>query len=190
MPRPRRAGIDSTGGGKGYADIIATMWSNRLMRLEFGGKASDIKDTMTGKKASDLYANKVTEIWMCAKPLLRSGQIKGVNSTMAKQMCGREMAKKASGAPWVDGKNRVRVESKDEMKARIGGSPDEADAAFGVLFLARERFGFASTEKAAKAPKAQGLSNNPIERLYDWGKPQKRKLEAEPVLTDGGWGDM
>lgn len=187
----RQAGLDSTGGGKGYADILATMWSNRILRLEFGGKASEIKDTMVGKKASELYANKVTEIWMCAKPLLRSGQIKGVNATMAKQMCSREMAKKASGAPWVDGKNRVRVESKDEMKVRVGSSPDEADAAFGVLFLARERFGFASTEKAKKDSKRDEVSSNPIDHLFDWGKPKKRKLEVyQEAIGDGGWGNM
>jgi hypothetical protein len=41
---------------------------------------------------------------------------------------------------------KVQVESKKKMKARTGKSPDEADAAFGLLDLARERFGFDCVE--------------------------------------------
>ncbi len=50
----------------------------------------------------------------------------------------------------MDGKKRLKVESKRTYKSRTGKSPDLADSTFGCIFLARERFGLRPAGKAGQ----------------------------------------
>jgi hypothetical protein len=49
-----------------------------------------------------------------------------------------------------EGSLKIRVETKDSLRARTGVSPDLADAAFLALEMARARFGLVAVEPPAK----------------------------------------
>lgn len=133
------AGVDTTGGGSTFADVLSVVWGSGFHRCLFSGSASDkpvsASDNRTCKEA---FQNRVSELWGIGVQYIRSGQIKGIGKGLASEMTARLYT--------TLGKGVIEVESKRKMKARTGKSPDEADAAFGLLDLARERFGFECVE--------------------------------------------
>ena len=66
---------------------------------------------------------------------MQNGQLRGIGPDLAREMTSRNYDTRKSGSM------KVVVESKTDMKARIGRSPDVADAAFVMLDVVRERFG-------------------------------------------------
>jgi hypothetical protein len=133
--------IDSTGAGSPLCDVLAGEWSDQFLRVQFGGKASDRRVSANSRlTGEELYTNRVSELWFVGKEFLRTKQLHGVTGDLAKEMCARRYDMiKGSGL-------RVRVETKAELKARMGNSPDEADAAFIVLDLARQRHGLVAVD--------------------------------------------
>lgn len=143
---PENAAFDSTGAGP-FGDMISAMWSPKVMRVNFAGKASSRPVSPHDRTpASERYDNKMSELWAVGKSLLRAGQLKNIGNDLAKEMCQRtyETVKGGEGM-------RIRVESKPDYKARVGESPDIADSAMVLLDLCRERFAFRSGERAADA---------------------------------------
>jgi hypothetical protein len=119
------------------------MWSGEFLEVGFGGGASDMPASGTDPRpASEVYVNKVSEIWFVGREYIQSNQIRGIPSTLAKELCARTYSTKARG--------RVQVEPKEQMKKRIGRSPDLGDAALLCLELARRRLGMSSKAKAKK----------------------------------------
>lgn len=139
---PENACFDTTGAGRPFGDIVAREWSPKVVRIDFSGKASESPASVSdATPASERYANRVSEIWFGAKELMRCGQIRGVTTTLAKELCARLYSTEKSGSM------RLRVEAKPDMKMRIGKSPDEADAALMLVALAKERFGFGANRE-------------------------------------------
>lgn len=143
--KPENVAIDSTGAGSPFCDVLAGEWSDQFLRVQFGGKASDRRVSMNSKlTGEELYTNRVSELWFVGKEFLRTKQIKGISDVLAKEMCIRryEMVK--------SGNLRVKVETKAELKQRMGQSPDIADAAFIALDLARQRHGLVAVDAPSK----------------------------------------
>jgi len=123
----RRAGIqatnyamDTTGEGGGLADILAQTWHMGFRRIEFGGSPSDSGVSASdGRRGTEAYSNRVTELWFDAKRYAQSGQIFGMDEELMNELCSREYT--------MEGK-RYRVEKKEFTKNRLGCSPDLADA--------------------------------------------------------------
>jgi hypothetical protein len=153
---PENACFDASGAGKPFGDIVAREWSNRVARIDFGGQASELPASVSDPTPSnERYANRVTEIWFGAKELMRTGQIRGVTATLARELCARTyFTKKGSNM-------RLVAEPKPDMKMRIGKSPDEADAALMLVALCREKFGFGADRKSEtrNAPAARNLGS-------------------------------
>jgi len=137
------------------------------MRVEFGGKASkeptSLSDSTPGYES---YANRVTEIWFGAKELMRTGQIKGVPQSLARELCARTY-KTAKGE-----KMRLMAEPKADMKMRIGKSPDEADAALMLVALCKERFGFGASRATSGVSTGGFNTSNFFRRLSLVGNPK------------------
>ena len=135
--QPENTGIDATGGGVPFADIVSQEWSPRINRIQFGGAASDQPTSLTeGKVANEEYVNRVSELWGQGIQYVRSRQLKSLPREIIKEMCERRYIH-------VKGQNvRMQVESKAEMKKRLKKSPDYADAFFILLEVARIRHGF------------------------------------------------
>lgn len=133
---PRHAAVDSTGAGAPLCDVISTVWSRDILRVKFGGAASDLPVSLTDPaKGFERYYDAVTEIWYSGKELLRQGQLKSIPPAMAREMTARKYG--TTGA-----EKRIYAESKVDMKLRTKKSPDIADAAFILVALCRMRLGF------------------------------------------------
>jgi len=133
--KPEDFGIDASGAGGGLADMIALVWSPLILRVQFGGAASDRKlkhDTST--TAKDRYGNRASELFFAGKHYLMGRQLSGIPEVVVGQMCGRryDMTKGTKGMV-------LHVESKRLYKARVGKSPDELDSYLVGIELARER---------------------------------------------------
>lgn len=134
---PYNFALDVTGPSIVFGEVVAEVWSSQVLRVQFGGVASDAivseTDTRPGKEA---YVNRVSELWYAGLAYVRSNQIRGMPAEVAKELCSRryETVKSLS--------MKVRVEPKVEMKKRIGISPDLADTWAILLDLCRQRHNF------------------------------------------------
>ena len=131
---PERLAIDATGAGDPFCDILSEIWSNRILRIKFGEKASTLPVSVTNPiRGLDKYTNRVTELWFSGVEYMRSGQLRGIVPDLAKEMTGRKYNTTSGG--------KVTVEPKRDYKLRLGKSPDLADAFFLGLDLARQKLG-------------------------------------------------
>lgn len=148
---PERAAYDGTGGGMPFGALLAEVWSPKVVAIQFGGAASErvvgVKDRRPGNKA---FTNRVTELWFSGVEYVQSEQIKGLPGEAARDWTERRYDTVKGG----DGL-RMRAEKKEEMKQRIGRSPDDGDAAMILLALFRERFGFVPTGMEGKRMSVQ-----------------------------------
>ena len=136
------AGVDSTGGGGPFSDILAVLWNTTFHRCYFGGNPTDRPISSSDlRPCSEGFHNKVSEIWGIGVELIRTGQLKGLYPELVKEMTARLYSTRKKGNNEV-----IEVEPKKKMKARSSFSPDIADAAFGLVDLCRERLGLDSVE--------------------------------------------
>ena len=84
-------------------------------------------------RANEKFSNRVTELWYVGVEFLRSGQLKGITPDLARELTARKYSTMSGG--------KLVVEPKKDMKARMGKSPDLADAAFMLLDICRHRLG-------------------------------------------------
>jgi len=96
------------GAGSGVIDRLRQL-GYVVIGVHFGGKANDPK-----------YINKRTEMWFLAAEWLESG-----GSIPRREGLQQELA---APSYWYDKKNKICLESKDDIKLKLeGDSPDEAD---------------------------------------------------------------
>jgi hypothetical protein len=125
---PENFGFDMTGAGIPFRDIVVSEWSSLPLGINFGGFASDLQISPVDKRlGKEVYANRVTEIWVRMKGLLREGRIRGLPNEIIEEICLRQWHSKHGGG------GKMRIESKVEMKKRGMKSPDLADAFFCLL---------------------------------------------------------
>jgi hypothetical protein len=158
---PRYFAMDTTGGGAVLADLIASLWTNEIHRVQFSQAPSERPmSPLDPTPAKDAVANKVSELWCCAVDYLRAGQFKGITAELARELASRYYHKD-SGA-------KRKVESKLVMKTRCGYSPDLADAFCVMLDLVRHKLRMASQTK----------SGSPVSANKVWEK-KFRKFNAD-----------
>jgi len=143
--KPKNLSADATaGGGKTFCDAMWSQWSNEVLRVDFGGKASDRPVSSADREKSSVrYANRVSELWANGKELIRCDNIRGIGKELAEEMVARRYKDNKA----LDGGSRIKVESKIEMKRRTMKSPDIADAAFCLVELCRERHKLSGDDK-------------------------------------------
>ena len=143
---PSNFAIDATGAGQPLADVLATEFGEDILRVSFGGKASDKRVSSKSKEVgTDLYFNRVSELWFVGKELCRTKQLYGINAELAKEITSRhyDVIKNSSHL-------KMKLEPKLSYKGRFGQSPDLADAAFLCLDLARQRHGLVAVDPPKK----------------------------------------
>ena len=87
--------------------------------MEFGGAASDLPVSSEDlRPAKEVYDRRVTELWFTAREYLQSGQLRGIDPWTAKEFCSRE---------FEDERRKLKLQTKRDMKAVYGMSPDIAD---------------------------------------------------------------
>lgn len=150
---PSNVAVDGTGAGKPFCDVLRSTWSGQILEVNFSGAASELPSSGTDSTpAKERYSNRVSELVYAAREFLQSRQLKGIKPDLAKELCARTYETRERG--------KVRVESKVDMKARIGYSPDLADAAALVLAVCRQRLGFGSKLSSRNWGREEGGSGN------------------------------
>lgn len=113
---PENIAFDSSGAGGPFGDVLNLAWSRDPLRIQFGGKASEMPVSATDSTpAYDRYSNRVSELWFSAKELLRNGQLKGIDKELAKEMCARKYTTEKGTSL------RMKVEAKPDIKSRSEG---------------------------------------------------------------------
>jgi hypothetical protein len=141
----RNRGIDSTGGGIPFQSLLSLKIGDGFLSVPFGGDASEMTTSHTDKRTGkERFANKVSELWYVIKDFIRGGQLKGLEPDVITELCARLYRNIGE---------RVKIESKDDMKKRIQKSPDRADSLAGLVFVARTRLGYSPGESSLRVPK-------------------------------------
>lgn len=134
------------------------------------------------RKACDVYVNLMSELWYAGKPLLREGQLKGIDLDVVSEMCQRSY----TGGT---GKTKIAVEDKKQMKKRLHHSPDRADSYFLMLCVARTRHRLSSMEKP-KASDSAVTKETFLQKYYRENphllpKPEKKLRHTYEQLEVG-----
>ncbi len=170
---------DSTGRGS-LGPALARNWSAQIQPVEFGGVATDrpvsmelkMRDPKTGmerlKLCRDFYSRFVTELWWTVRAAIESDQIRGMNDVLCTEGSSREWKETAG--------NKIEVETKREMKERIGHSPDYFDWLVTAVEGARRR-GFI-VSKLANESKSVKPTNGYLAKL---ASSQSSLLKAQQL---------
>lgn len=112
---------------------FARLWTPRVNSVDFGGKPSLRKVSRDiDVVCKDYYQNFVTELWYSSRFAVEAKQIRGMSDDLVAEGCMREWRHLA-------GTNKIQVETKDEMKAKTGKSPDLYDCFVTGIEGARQR---------------------------------------------------
>lgn len=136
--------VDGTGGyGAGVIDRLRQMGMNPI-EVQFAGKPIDPR-----------FANKRAEMWWGIKDWLEKGGALPDDMALVRELS-------APTYSMDNARGVLKLESKDDIKERIGSSPDRADAlavtfAFPVMPNLHARLG-------VPEPKPQGIEYDPWER--------------------------
>jgi len=127
--------LDVTGAGRGVAAILEKDWAPDINRCNFGGGATDrrLKKTDT-EHGSELFDRFVSELWWAGRAWMEEGMVGGLNEDykmLRDQLAARQYE--------TVKEKKIRIETKREMKERLGYSPDEADAFVMLIELLRRK---------------------------------------------------
>jgi hypothetical protein len=97
------------------------LWSPQTNPIDCGGSPSDRQvSAQIEMPASKYYSKFITEMWFRVRLAIESGQFRGMKESVLSEGCSREWK--------MVGANRIEIESKADMKQKIGRSPDCFDA--------------------------------------------------------------
>lgn len=128
--------MDITGNARGVFAILQKEWSGKVQGVEYGGAASE--RNLRGddaRKCCDLYKYFVSELWFRASEYVKAGYLGGIanlDPRTAEDISTRRYELKQG-----NGGQLMQVETKKELKKRLGRSPDFGDAfvQFGELLI-------------------------------------------------------
>jgi hypothetical protein len=181
---PQNVSVDGSGGGDPFAGWLATEIGQGVLLVQFGGAPSDLPVSLTdSRKGSDRFLNKVTEMWVVMRDLLRSQQLAGLGggfgADVMRELCARDYKTHSKG--------KLVVEDKATMKKRTGGtSPDRADSLVLLSDLCRQRFGLASKERPKKI--AKPVKRDPYGDVIEKPDPMKPRFKSLKSYAGIGWG--
>lgn len=97
------------------------LWSPNVNSIDCGGSPSERKVSADiDVLCKDYYSKRITEFWYSVRLIIEAAQFRGMTKDVMNEGCAREF--KRVGA------NKIEVETKEEMKAKTGYSPDLFDA--------------------------------------------------------------
>ena len=130
--RPECFILDDTSGGLG--DVLVRMWGPIHRESFAGAPTHDPVSPDDVRPASEVYTNRVTELWFRARWYLESGQTRGYTPEDIRELTSRryeDRNRKKQAEPKADTKRGKG------MKSRTGFSPDLGDACVLMVELAR-----------------------------------------------------
>lgn len=132
---PEHIASDTSGVQGMFVDVLEKKMGKGVFRVNFQGKASDLPVSVEDpRRANEVYANRVTELWSRLWEYCHAGQVRGLAVETVKQLCSRQFDSRKG--------NRYEcLEAKKVTKGRYGRSPDNGDAAAVAASFCRERLG-------------------------------------------------
>lgn len=172
----RFAGMDATGTGRGAYAIAATEWGSDLQRVEFGGAPSDMAASAEDPRpAREVYDRKVTELWYSVREALCARQLKGLYKDAVIQFCTRLYTL------WA---KKIKLDTKEDCKEKLGRSPDDADAVAGLLEVARRNGLSLASGYARKKADGWRAAQTSLTKLYDNSYGEEAAIEAEVEIVN------
>lgn len=142
---PERFGLDSTGRSSVVSEL-SKIWSPKIQAIEFGDRPSDRPATADGPRLeSELYGKRVSALWFAWRNVISHGQMRGLPEEVFKEGEMRERVIRISGGASA----KEDVEPKADTRARMGRSPDLADALVVAIEVAR-RNGFVISRQSGR----------------------------------------
>ena len=100
---------------------FARLWSPQTNPIDCGGTPTDrLVSAQIQIPANKYYRKLITELWFRVRLAIEAGQFRGMRDAVMTEGCAREWK--------MVGNNLIEVETKQEMKLKIGRSPDMFDA--------------------------------------------------------------
>jgi hypothetical protein len=167
--------MDASGVQVGFCDLVEEAFG-RIYKVGFGGGAvGNYKD---GRQAKEVYSNRVSQIWGVLSEYIEEGMVRGLSKDIVVELCARGVEN--------DGV-KIRIESKLEMKKRLGYSPDLADAAALVAVLAREQLGVVGDSVLRAAVRERGNRYKREIREGEYDEREEEVLAVEEQERDAAW---
>ena len=150
-------GCDTTSGGSVFGDMFddKNEWNEagHIHRTTFGGAPSELPISANERTtARQKYVNKVTELWHIGRSFVVAGQIRGVTFDLARELKSRTYSLTKGSAV------KICAESKQDMRERLGYSPDDGDAFAIMLDVCRHRLG----------ARPQSVDGRTVVKQTDW----------------------
>lgn len=115
------------------------LWSVDTNPIDCGGPASERQVSAKIEMPCNKYYSKlITEFWFSVRLIIEAKQLRGLTESVMDEGCKREW-KMVAG-------NKIEVESKKDMKEKIGRSPDLFDT-LAVMVEGARRLGFVINNK-------------------------------------------
>lgn len=178
--------VDNTGTGVSYPEIVDEVFLKRARetdptaklrhchRVSFNGFVSDRPypvDPLTND-TKKMFDRRVSELWYIGKLFLNQGQLLGMKDSLVTSICSRRYTR--------TGERQICVERKKDMRTRGIRSPDEGDAYFIVLDMARERLGFEVFQGLVEKP--------PVKKSFkEWSRHYTPLNGPKLLIGRGGW---
>jgi phage terminase large subunit len=158
--RVERVFVDNTGGfGSSVVDALDQFPHIDVTPVHYSSKAQDQR-----------YFNKRTEMWMRMRDWVRKGGVLPKDPMLAEELCAVKF--------FTNG-GKIRLEEKDQVKSRLGRSPDRADA-LAQTFADVEQPSFYA-EYGAPQVDPHSLSNEEFQKGL-WAKGFNNHLSDESQL--------
>lgn len=180
--------------GQGASHCVHVNNSSRASSNPIRALGTGIADT-DDKKAElckDRYQDRGTEAWCVLAEFCKAGQVRGLPEEALRGLISRRFAlitKKVNGSEVTSGVQfPLRLERKDDFKARFKKSPDETDACALAALAVKEVLGVLpyGWMKPAAAPLVGPTTPAPV-RLVQVPIPDCSCYEVEFAPTDTGY---
>ena len=156
--KPGNFAIDCTGNALGLSDYIKHTWAHDTLAVAFGGKPTDLKLTIEDTtRASDRFDRFVSELWYAAREWMKLGLFH------VEQPVPHELLFQLESRTYEMRGQKIRIETKDDMKARGLDSPDFADALCLLVHLVRTRAEIAYTP--AQLAQSEADRKDPLKKI-------------------------
>lgn len=125
--KPQHFIMDTTGNGRGVAAILQKEWSVDIQQVNYGGAATErVLRADNPKKACDLFKFFISELYFRAAEYTREGLIGGLRNLDTRTI--DDIGSRRYHVVQSTKGSLQQAESKDELKKRIGRSPDYGDS--------------------------------------------------------------
>lgn len=166
--KPAYFGVEATGTGRGVAAVMLQEWGE-VVAVESGGKPSDLPASEEDERPShQVYDRRITELWFSVAAFVRGAQLGGLDEDDCEQFCSRLYDFTAK---------KYILEKKEDLKPRLGRSPDDADSIATLIEVAR-RHGMAT--RGPRGDRMLSMWDREIQlqqRLY---QPENLYQEEQP----------